>query len=449
MAKSIPGYLKLHDDFALAAKRSESCGPNAAAVGLLSDDEANTELRQDPVPKWSAPENPGVGVALGHLRMDLGYDAKQLTALLTAVLKAGAQACEAQAAALYTLDEGTTELQLRAAWGLPAARLMQPARPLEGAIADLEALLGHAVALERASSFGPWRVPEKYPAALCVPVSTTSNPLGTLWFFSDRERDFTDNHTNLAEMTAGRIAADLDRAMLIASRVEATETARQIDAARRSQQCQLPQPIRLIEEGWELAGHCRSASELGGAFYDWHWLPGDALAVTIGEASQTGIAGALSAATIRSAVRTLTEQGLSPGDVLSKLNRSLWFTSAGDETATLVFGIIELSSGRIRYSWAGQPSAIRVASQTAPVLLAARPPLGATTDALFTVQSLDLAPAESLVICTRMIDAADGADDGRKIDSSAVELVESLAGPLSDSPVPRIDRALVAMKRFV
>ncbi len=448
MAKSIPRYLQLHDDFALAAERSGSCEPNAAAVGLLSDDEANTELRQDPVPKWSAPENPGVGVALGHLRMDLGDDSKQLTALLTAVLKAGAQACDAQAAALYTLDEATTALQLRSAWGLPAARLMQPARPLEGAIADLEALLGHAVALERASSFGPWRVPEKYPAALCVPVSTESNPIGTMWFFSDRERDFTDNHTNLAEMTAGRIAAELDRAMLIASRVEATETARQIDAARRLQQSQWPQPIRLIEEGWELAGRCDSPGELGGAFYDWLWLPGDALAVMIGEASQTGIAGALTAATIRSAVRTLTEQGLSPDEALSKINRSLWFTSGGDETATLLFGIIELSSGRVRYSWAGQPSAIRTSANAAPVPLAARPPLGATTDALFTGHTLDLAATESLVLCTRMIDATGRAFNGRKIDSSAIELVESLAGPLFDGPVPGTDRALVAMKRF-
>jgi serine phosphatase RsbU (regulator of sigma subunit) len=215
------------------------------------------------------------------------------------------------------------------------------------------------------------------------------------------------------------------------------------------QQSQWPQPIRLIEEGWELAGRCDSASELGGAFYDWLWLPGDALAVMIGEASQTGIAGALTAATIRSALRTLTEQGLSPDEALSKINRSLWFTSGGDETATLLFGIIELSSGRVRYSWAGQPSAIRTSANAAPVPLAARPPLGATTDALFTVHSLDSAPAESLVICTRMIDATGGAFKGRKIDSSAIELVESLAGLPSDSPVPRIDRALVAMKRLV
>src|SRR5262249_7649630 len=163
----------------------------------------------------------------------------------------------------------------------------------------------HAVALERASSFGPWRAPEKFPAALCVPVSTPTNPLGTLWFFSDHERDFTDTHTGLAELTAGRIAAELDRAALIAACVAGTEVARQLDAARRLQQSQWPQPIRLAEEGWDLAGRCTAARELSGAFYDWLWLPSDALAFMVGQASQSGIVGALTAASIRSAVRTL------------------------------------------------------------------------------------------------------------------------------------------------
>jgi serine phosphatase RsbU (regulator of sigma subunit) len=450
VAKSINRYLRLHDDSALGAEPSAANAPLACAAGLLAeDDDATNDIRQDPVPKWSAPENPGVGVALGHLRMDLGNEPnqKQLTALLSAVLESGARACEAQAAAVYTLDAATTELQLRASWGLPPSRTLQPARPLEGAVADLEALLGHAVALERASSFGPWRTPERFPAALCVPVSTGTNALGTLWFFSDHERDFTDIHTGLAELTAGRIAAELDRAALIAARVETSETARQLDAARRLQQSQCPQPIRLVDEGWELAGRCTATYDIGGVFYDWLWLPSDALAVIVGQATQTGIAGALTAATIRSAVRTLTEQGLPPGELLASVNRSLWFASGGDETASLVVGTIDLSSGDVRYAWAGEPSAIRVSRQQIALPLPKRPPLGATTDAQFAEQSFKIARAESIIICTRALDAAADTGDRDAIDYSAVKLLDSLAAANSQRPA-RIDRALVAIKRF-
>jgi sigma-B regulation protein RsbU (phosphoserine phosphatase) len=144
-------------------------------------------------------------------------DSEQFAGLLESVLQAGADACDCQAAALYMLDDATTSLALRASVGLAADRLLQPPRPLKGAVADLEALLGHAVALERASAFGPWRVPEDFAAALCVPVSSSTTPLGTVWFFSDRPRDFTDQQTNLAEVVAGRLAAELERATLLAT----------------------------------------------------------------------------------------------------------------------------------------------------------------------------------------------------------------------------------------
>jgi hypothetical protein len=300
VAKSIPAYLKLHDEnrpeearatIADSAAKADLHEAFAAATGwpleLAVLDEADSELTKFSDLMCSAPVDPGVGISPGHI--GLGFDendadaalaeaaalarepaqkaaspahcsseaathlsaaisrlfsqlnrarriirhrdaelaagvpiiaraeeSEHLAQLLESVLRAGAEACQCQAAALYMLDDATTSLKLRASFGLPIERLLQPPRPLKGAIADLEALLGHAVALERASAFGPWRVPEEFAAALCVPVSSPTIPLGTLWFFSDRPRDFTDRQTNLAELVSGRLAAELERAMLLA-----------------------------------------------------------------------------------------------------------------------------------------------------------------------------------------------------------------------------------------
>jgi sigma-B regulation protein RsbU (phosphoserine phosphatase) len=317
------------------------------------------------------------------------------------------------------------------------------------------------VALERAASFGPWRVPEEYPAALCVPVSSPTVPLGTVWFFSDRERDFTDRQTGLAEMTAGRLAAELERAMLITAQVESTETTRQLDAARRLQQSQLPQSIRLSEEGWELAGRTDSTEQLSGAFYDWHWLPGDSLAVMIGAAGQTGIAGALTAANLRSNVRALTEQGLSPAELLERVNRSLWFTSGGDELASLVFILVDLAVGSLRYSWAGKASAIRLPSIESDIPMPPRPPLGATTDAHFVEQTLDLGAGETLLFSSQeLATASDSRENGAgrtalpgrlsamSRDASAVERIDLLRELSGDRAKRSADRAVVAIKRI-
>ena len=135
---------------------------------------------------------------------------------LEAILRGGAESLECQAAAIYLLDEGTSELRLRAHWGLPQSRLIDPARQLEGSTADLEAMLGSAVVLENDQLFDLWCVPEPdYCAAVCVPISSPSTVLGTYWLFSSSPREFSDKETNLIEILAGRIAIELEREALL------------------------------------------------------------------------------------------------------------------------------------------------------------------------------------------------------------------------------------------
>ena len=138
-----------------------------------------------------------------------------LSKRLEAVLRGGAESLRCDAAAMYLLDDDTTELKLRAQWGLGAQRLTEPGRPLAGALADLEALSGHAVVLEDDVLMELWHVPEPAGATVCVPISGPTSVLGTLWLFCDKPRKFTTTETNLAEILAGRLAADLDREALI------------------------------------------------------------------------------------------------------------------------------------------------------------------------------------------------------------------------------------------
>src|SRR5262249_28476281 len=154
-------------------------------------------------------------------------------------------------------------LKLRACFGLPQDRLLAPARPLRGAAADLEALVGHAVVLEDTSLLPHWRCPEDFPSAVCVPVSSPSLPLGTLWAFSDEPRDFTPEQTNLLEIIAGRLAADLEREMLLAVGAQAKNYDKQLDVAARWQADRLPSIAPLVDD-YEFAGWTRQAADLGG-----------------------------------------------------------------------------------------------------------------------------------------------------------------------------------------
>ena len=138
-----------------------------------------------------------------------------LASRLRDVLKTGAKALGGfDAAALYLLDDETTRLKIRALWGLPTDRFLDPPRPLRGARADVEALLGSAVVLNEADLAEAWKAPEDFDCSLCVPVASETTILGTVWFFSNQKREIETRELETLELIAGRIVAELEKEKL-------------------------------------------------------------------------------------------------------------------------------------------------------------------------------------------------------------------------------------------
>lgn len=324
-------------------------------------------------------------------------DEPHLAERLETVLRGGAEAIECQAAALYLLDDSTTTLKLRAAWGLPEERFLEPARPLRGAVAELEALVGHAVVLEDTSAVPHWRCPEDYPAALCVPVSSPSMPLGTLWIFSDQKRDFSAEQTNLMEIVAGRLAADLEREMLLATNVESKQRDEQFALAARWQQERLPSMQPLVD-GLEIAGWTAQAEEVGGDFYDWSVLSDGRLAVAVGDAQGALLEAGLGAATMQVAIKSHANYRHNSAQMLSRVSDTLWCTSAGDQFAALFYGLIQPQSGAVEFSLAGNAAAILVGRDCREIITSDAPLLGSDAEAEYQVANQMLLPGEALVV---------------------------------------------------
>jgi len=275
-----------------------------------------------------------------------------LAARLEAVLKGGAEAVGCQAAALYLLDDATTQLKLRAAWGLPSHRLLEPARPLSGAIADLHALTGQAVAIEDTSLLPHWKVPERFASAACVPVASPTVELGTLWMFCDRTRDFTDKQTNLIEIIAGRLAADLEREILLGKGNSVKQFERQVLLASHRQQNQLPQVAPLVD-GWKVAGWTAQADALGGDFHDWFILEDGSLAVALGDAQGQSLDAAMVATTLAATVKAHSRYTHDAAQMVMRANHTLWTAGVGDQFASLLYAIIKPDTGRMQFALAG------------------------------------------------------------------------------------------------
>ncbi len=265
---------------------------------------------------------------------------------LEAVLKGGAQAVGCQAAGIYLLDDATTELKLRAAWGLPRHRLLAPARPLRGAVADLEALVGHAVVIEDTSLLPAWKVPEGYASAVCVPISSPTEPLGTLWMYCSRTRKFTSEQISLIEIIAGRVASELQREILLRECTQSKQSDRQLSQAVRWQNDRLPSVTPLLDD-WDVAGWVGETESLRGGFYDWFVPPGGELSVALACAQGTDLESALTAAALHGALRCQSERPHTASELGATLNDAMWNSSAGGQTASFFYAMIRPETGQI------------------------------------------------------------------------------------------------------
>jgi serine phosphatase RsbU (regulator of sigma subunit) len=327
-------------------------------------------------------------------------EATHVALRLETVLRGGAEAIGCQAAALYLLDDSTTYLKLRSSWNLPKSRYTDPPRPLRGAVSDLEALVGHAVALEDTSLLPHWKAPETFPSALCVPVSTATTPLGTLWFFCDSRREFTDQQTNLAEIVAGRLVSDLERDVLASQHVEGRQRDDVIRHVARWQQDQRPVVAPLLDD-WRVAGDTRRVDSVGGDFFEWSILPDGRLAVALGSASGPGVEAALTGVTVQTAMKSHAAYPHDARQLLERVNETLWTGGTGDRFASMFYATVDTARGAVEYAAAGHTFAVIVGQSGHEVLSREAVPLGADPDAHYRQLTAQIDPAETLVLFSR------------------------------------------------
>ncbi len=267
-----------------------------------------------------------------------------------AILDAGVTAVGCDAAGVYILDDNTQSVKLRCHHGLSDGEFVQPPRMLRESQGDIYALAGQAVVLTEITEMEEWCIPGEFAAAVCVPISSATMPLGTFWMYSKEEREFTDAEVNIIEVIAGRMATELEREILLREQGVMGATAHANDAIEW-QQSQLPRVAPPVGD-WKIAARPSSRSRLHGDYYHWHACEDDTISLTLSSTYENGIPAALTAATIGGLARQQAEE--SPVDRLNKLNQALWAGSEGDHNVAVFCGSLDENSGGIELISAGQ-----------------------------------------------------------------------------------------------
>ncbi|MGC3966643.1 MAG: PP2C family protein-serine/threonine phosphatase [Pirellulales bacterium] len=162
-------------------------------------------------------------------------------------------------------------------------------------------------------------------------------------------------------------------------------------------------------EGYEFFDFYEAANQIGGDYFDYVQLPGERLAVVLGDVAGKGMPAALLMAKLSSDVRYSLATGVSPADAVNKLNAAFARGDFESRFVTLVAVVLDCKTHEATVVNAGHMSPylrtrdgqVRKIGEDEKGL-----PLGVIDNAQFETCTVTLQPGECLTIYTDGINEA-------------------------------------------
>lgn len=162
-----------------------------------------------------------------------------------------------------------------------------------------------------------------------------------------------------------------------------------------------PQRVGPVEAGSAYRS-ATSGARIGGDFFELLASQEGCISFMLGDVCGKGIEAAATTAMVRTTVRAYAYENPTPSQVMRRVNEALLRQLTPDRFVTLVYGTIDLASGRMLVASAGHPDPLlRHADGSAVQLTLPRhPPLGIFPEEGYTSFTCDLAAGDLLVLMT-------------------------------------------------
>ncbi len=142
------------------------------------------------------------------------------------------------------------------------------------------------------------------------------------------------------------------------------------------------------------------AKEVGGDLYDFFFMDEDHLCFTVGDVAGKGVPASLFMAITNTLIKTKATRGLSPEDVLSRVNEDLSMDNPSMMFVTLFLGILNIHTGELAYANGGHnpPYLIRAGGAIEPLAMTGGVALGVVEGFVFQSRTVALQPGDSLFL---------------------------------------------------
>lgn len=186
-------------------------------------------------------------------------------------------------------------------------------------------------------------------SVMCVPINREDGDCMGVIQLDSRDRTSQFNEEDLALLVCASLLAA--RAMEVA---RLHEERQEMEAATRIQRSLLP-TVRPSHAGLEFFDYYVPAQRVSGDYFDYIPLPGNRLAVVIGDVVGKGMSAALLMAHLSAATRICLSSSLSLTDAVRQLNRLLLNSISDDRFITFVVAVLDLVEFRLTVINAGHP----------------------------------------------------------------------------------------------
>jgi phosphoserine phosphatase RsbU/P len=357
---------------------------------------------------------------------------------------------EGKGCSIRTYNPDTKELQIKAVANLSPEYLRKGPLKLERSPVDQAALAGEPVFM--ADMLTDPRVIYKKEAeqegirsGLAVGMIYRGQAVGVIHIYRSESRPYDRFETECLKAIASQGASAIINAQLYQEALESERMQRQLKLAAEVQGRMLPRKSPNFPN-IQIGSIFEPSYQVGGDFFDFQEFPNGQLGIVIADVAGKGIPASLQMASLRATIRAYIDQAQDLETLVKMVDKAFHRDCLTGEFATLIMGIIDPQKGTLTYVNAGHNPALLVRNHLVEQLKVSGPALAIFDNPKFPMQTIQLEPADRIVLYT------DGIIDALNFDQACFSLdrlIASINKYAELAPQKMAENILWDVRRFI